>query len=220
MEKKQRSRQAESWIYEVINPLLEVALPQENTLLHKHTWSWRFFSREFEFICPIKNYLPFAMWPIYGDFCTKYPATTEKFSKHDQILSTLSQQAGELFDVLHVSQEFQNKLSQCLQIWTADNSQTMRPGGACDRERFFMLMAENVINNLQDIPYYYANAQLVQQLSSTGEDLLSSNLELVKHLREVRGVLCEQYDVPAARVPGSAREQVLIAPDFDSPLKG
>ncbi len=61
------SRRVEGWVYEVINPILDV-LPGEIALLDAGNVTWRFLQRRLEFIRPIAEYLTPDGLHILHDF--------------------------------------------------------------------------------------------------------------------------------------------------------
>lgn len=69
---KKGSLRVESWVYSVINPLIE-SFNIEESFLKKKNWTWRYWSRSLEFIYPIKEYLDAHFWPNYEDFLRANP---------------------------------------------------------------------------------------------------------------------------------------------------
>lgn len=218
-----KSPRVQAWIYEVINPILEDALPIELAFLERGNLTWRFSLQKCEFVHSIKLYLNPSMWPNYEDFCAKQKRMATEFKKHDETLGVLSDKAKEQFELLRNSLGFKKYVEELLNNWIQSKAPASYPGGAYPNERFYLLMAENVVNNIQELPSHYADSEFwarsgkdirlcaSQELPLAGasrksaepryghQDLIELDLSLTRQLRELRTKLCDKYDLPAAR---------------------
>jgi len=53
---KKGTRRIEAWIYTVITPLIE-ALKIEKSFLKDKNWTWRYYTKNLEFILPLEGYV-------------------------------------------------------------------------------------------------------------------------------------------------------------------
>lgn len=210
--KKVKTERIKAWLYGVINPILESAISCDNCHLEKQDWSWDFLEKKCKFISHFKDCLSHDMGPNYDDFCMKYPEIAEKFDCHDKQVDALSKASEKLFETLSHSEQFLAKVKETLQIWIQEGN--FYPGGAYPKDQFPMLMAGDVVNNIQKLPEHYRHAafwqrfgkefialapqDLIQENLRIGKDLLDFNKNLAKDLKELRLSFCDEFDIPPA----------------------
>src|SRR5436305_5487053 len=95
----QHSQRVASWIYTIINPLIE-AMRSETWLLAKDNLSWRFYSRKAEHFRRVRDYIEVHYLPIFEDFLAENQEFVPKFEKHDAALQKAEERATAFFDIL------------------------------------------------------------------------------------------------------------------------
>lgn len=212
---KKHSKRVASWVYMVINPLLEI-VPIELLFLHKGSVTFRFYNQELEFIRPVESYLSQSARHVYRDFLNANADTTERLSAHDVHVHTLEIAAQEAFTILSCNTKFLDRVKYCLKEYLS-TGQTY-PGGAYSEENFPLLVAEHVVNRNKSIPEHYTDSKFwarygteflefyigpeFDRLDKACKDLLSYDEALTDWLQKKSYNLCEQYDIPAAPIPG------------------
>jgi len=111
---------------------------------------------------------------------------------------------------------FQSIVEQQLKQWTEEGNPY--PGGAVPKEDFWLMIAEQLMNNVEELPYHYASRAFwsrfrqtflpsrfgpsFSELEKAISDLQRSNATLIETLDQTRSRLCEEYDIPAALILG------------------
>lgn len=207
------SPRVEAWIHTVINPLLE-SISVELSLLERGNVTWRFDSEKLAFIRPLNEYIAPPSRPNYEDFVRANRAIARFLQQHDALVMTLEQNAQVASRSLLRSQEFLYGVEQSLTAYLTRPGQQAYPGGGVPEEQFPALMAEHVVNNVQELPRHYTDSDFWKQYGATlrafargpeFEALRQSRDTLFKHdqllktkLLDLRFDLCGKYDVPAA----------------------
>lgn len=212
---KKHSPRVASWIYGVINPLLEI-IPIELSFLRKGNATFRFYNMELEFIRTVESYLSPPARHICRDFMNANTDAIQWLSDHDKHINALEIAAQKAFKVLSNKPEFLSKVKNFLEEYLSTGQGY--PGGAYPDEKFPLLVAEHVVNKINSLPEHYTDYKFWTQygkeflkfyaghefngLDKTREDLLSFDNELIDWLQKKSFQLCEQYDISAAPIPG------------------
>jgi len=202
-----------AWVYSVLNPLTE-ALRAENTLLAKKNISWRYNTREMEFVLPTRDLVPPLARPNYDDLLRGYPKLRPSMEERDQKVEALARAASECWKHLTEYGILRQIVEGQRKQWKEESNPY--PGGAVPEEDFWLLITEYVINNIEDLPYHYSSRDFwfrfrqnllvlrvglpFSQLEKTISELWKSNEILAKILDKERSNLCDQYDIPAAPI--------------------
>lgn len=203
------NRRAASWVWDVINVLNE-ALELEMLHLSDGNLTWRFHSRQPEFIQPIPKYLAPSVRPILKDFLRNNGDAKHALDEHDRRLGVAVQDAGAAFDALMANERFiahaQQRLSEFGRaVWGGEKS-----------------LAECVVNHLESLPANWDAAELWEQhhaeflaFGRTPEfaTLDASKARLREHdqmvfelLEEKASALIAEHDLPAAPSPSAQLE--------------
>lgn len=219
------SRRVESWVYTVLNPLIE-ALRREGVLLKKGNLTWRWYSRKCEYLRPIIEYVEDSHRPIYEDFVADNLSKefNADFENHDKLLAQVEARASRFFDGLMQSNMFRKQVNSVLTEYESGVGATQEyPNFERMKADLPNYIAEYLINRTEVLPPHYVTHQFWKKFGSRferSEDEFagykqrasfralkksSSTLEevsgrLVQGLEAHRLLLCSTYDIPAAPV--------------------
>lgn len=211
--RRKGSERVKAWIYSVLNPLME-ALRAENTLLSKENITWRYRTGEPEFILLARNLIQPSAQPNYDDLLRGRPDLKPAIDGRDEKVRALFQAARDCWKHLTQYNPLRPIVEQQLEQWKKEGNPY--PGRAVPEEEFWLLIAEHLMNNVEELPYHYANrdfwsrfrqsflayrfAPPFSQLEKSIAELKKSNEGLIDTLDQARSHLCEEYDIPAAPI--------------------
>jgi hypothetical protein len=209
--RRKGSQRVKAWVYSIINPLLE-ALQGENTLLASKNITWRYHTQRMEFIVPTREHIQSSARPNYDDFLRGYAEVKPQMQQRDLKQQVLSRAAIGCWEYLTKYDLLKPTVELHLKQWKEEGNPY--PGGAVPEKEFWLLMAEHVMNNAQELPHHYTNrafwsrfrqqllawrmADEFSKLEESVADLVKSNELLVDGLDRARSSLCEEYNIPAA----------------------
>lgn len=147
-------RRVEAWVYTVINPLIE-ALKVEKSFLKDKNWTWRYQTKNLEFILPVEKYVDSASLPNFEDFLKANPQIGRKMKKHDNLRTALSENCEIAFNHLVALESFQNKIKSSLSTYEKENPAWEYPGGAVPKKDFDKLIAQYIVNWIKELPHHY-----------------------------------------------------------------
>jgi hypothetical protein len=216
------SRRVESWVYAVLNPLID-AVSREVAFLEDGNLTWRNYSRHCEHIRPIVEYIAADQLPLYGDFLANEQAGFKnRFVEHDRKLAATEAAATDAYRVLIQPQAFEKQIQQSLEEYESRVSSS-EPGY---RESLLPMaeslpraVAELLVNRADELPYHHSTQKFWQDhreqfqrfrkdpafgaLSRAATAFRESSRTLKDGLVSHRLYLCGSYDIPA--VPPAAR---------------
>ncbi|HVV84519.1 MAG TPA: hypothetical protein VHE35_15730 [Kofleriaceae bacterium] len=215
-----RSLRVQSWIYEAINVLLE-ALGRELVFLSRANLSWRFYNRQTEYLHSLESYVSPSSRPIFHDFLRANAGSQSALEGHDDLLKQATRHACAAHDALVANNVFirsaQDRLRDYMQTPNA-----RPPGGAFPPEQFPNLVAERVVNHIEEVPSHYTDSEFwrmysreflpfgqgptFMELALAVEALHTRDVQITSWLDDKRLELCERYDLPAAPFPGMGSE--------------
>ena len=209
--RRKGTERVKAWIYSVMNPLME-DLRAENKLLSKKNITWRYQTASMEFILSTRDRISPAVRPNYDDLLRGLPALRQEMEKRDEKVETLLHAASECWKQLIAC--FRPQVEQCLKQWKEEGNPY--PGGGTPEEEFWLLITEQVINNVEELPAHYTSRDFwsrfradfltfrsghhFSQLEQTIAELKQANKILIETLDQIRSQLCEEYDIPAAPI--------------------
>lgn len=215
---KKHSPRVASWVYEVINPLIEI-IPIELSFLQRSNVTFRFFNNTLEFIRTIENHLSPSARHIYRDFMKANADATKRLSNHDKLADTLKFAARSAFTALSSNPEFVSKVNHTVAEYRS--VQKEYPGGGYPEEKFLHLVAAHVVNRIESLPEHSTDflfwAQYGKEflkfrkgcefdkVDKACYTLLEFNKTLIDWLQEKSYKLCTQYDISAAPTPSVYR---------------
>ncbi|MGE0820876.1 MAG: hypothetical protein AB7G75_00420 [Candidatus Binatia bacterium] len=208
---KKSTERVKAWIYSVMNPLMEDLLA-ENTLLSKKNITWRYQTMEMEFIQRAREHISPSLRPNYDDLLRGMPILKPQMEERDEKVEMLFQIAQECWQQLVSQLHFQ--VEQSLLQWEKEGNPY--PGGGTPEGGFFQLVAEYVMNNIEELPAHYTSRTFwsrfradflvfrsghnFSRLEQTLAELKQANEALIETLDQTRSELCEEYDIPAAPI--------------------
>lgn len=216
---KRQFRRVAAWIYAVINPIID-SLQHELIFLDVDNLAWRASSGRSEFIKPIQEYVDVTQWPNFYDYKVEHAPFSGTFTRHDEELRSLNGTAKAIYEGLLSSSQFLVDVESQLGAYETQRPTIgpQFPSFNNSRADLPRVAAENVINNVENLPPHYlfapfwnfaSRALLVYRGLPVFESLHSSRVNL-RHvssvlkgaLEEHRLSLSREFDVPAAPVPG------------------
>jgi hypothetical protein len=217
------SGRAQSWVYAVINPLVDV-LTSEVVSLAKGHLSWRAFERRLEFIRPPRLYLMPNGRTILDDFEGVFPREVRPLKHHETRVEELTRRAQEAHDSLLSRPEFVGRARQLMEQHQEEyqRERGVDPWSGWGEDEVVTRLAEYLINQgegLETTQEFFRKAVPMLHGFRTGMEFShlqeatkachEDAVRLVEHLKRVRFRLCTDYDIPAAPVAGIAHfEQV------------
>ena len=212
---KKGARRVEAWVYTVINPLIE-ALKVEKSFLKDKNWTWRYYTKNLEFIIPLEKYVDSASFPNFEDFLKANPQMERKRKKHEALREALSENCRIAFSHLLALEAFQDKVKSALSIYARENPAEGYPGGAVLEKDFDKIIAQYIINSIKELSDRYSTSkfwsrfrdeflqfrtgEVFERLDACGEQFENEDERLLTTLENLRSNLCGVYDVPAAPV--------------------
>ncbi len=209
--RRKGTERAKAWIYSVLNPLME-DLRAENTLLAKKNITWRYQTVEMEFIRQTRELISPSARPNYDDLLRGVPPLRQAMEKRDGKVEVLLRTALECWKAL--TGYFRSQVESSLKQWKEEGH--LYPGGATPEGEFWLLIAEHVINNIEELPAHYTSrafwsrfrgnflraryGNTFSQLEQATVELTKANEVLIEILDQTRSHLCEEYDIPAAPI--------------------
>lgn len=211
-----------AWVHGVLNPWVD-ALGSELALVKRGGTSWRHWSRRLEFILPMREYVVSDHHTL-DDYLRAQPHVNPYVLEHDKLRDALERAAVALHDDLTRRPEFKdlvaNRLAQFLAPAGASSDVVIggqrrgasHPGGAIPDEKFASLVAERVINNVDEVPANYTDHQFwtlyrgdfmtmrhgpaTHALDTARAALEVFDVQFLGQLKEWRFELLDRYDVP------------------------
>lgn len=212
---KKHSPRVASWVYKVINPLIEI-IPIELSFLQRGNVTFRFFDNTLEFIRTTENHLSPSARHIYRDFIKANADAAKHLSKRDKLAGILKSAAQSAFTAISSNPAFVSKVDHTVAEYRS--VQNAYPGGGYPEEKFLHLVAEHVVNRIESLPEHAADFLFWAQYSkeflkfrkgcefdkvdNACYTILKSDKALIDWLQEKSYKLCTQYDIPAAPTQG------------------
>ncbi len=215
---KKRSERVKSWIYAVMNPLLD-AIRVERGFLKEKNWTWQYNSKSLISILPLERYVESAHVPIFQDFFKEHREMERKRQKHETLRVELLEHCRVASDALTDSRDFQDKVSSALAQFMGEFPEPQyHPRGAVPEADFHRLIAQYVVNDVQQLPDYYSSSRFWARLGSefaafrrgdifdrvdeSGKKLDAEDARLITALETLRSRYIKEYDIPAAPYAG------------------
>lgn len=219
------SRRVEAWVYVVINPLVE-SLGREILLLDRGNLTWRWYSKECEYIRPVSEYIDSSQWPNYEDFIADElnPGFKQRFEEHDLRVAMAASTATRFFEGLMQSGIFLKQVKDSVEKYESSvGTRPEYPGLDSMREDLPRYVAEYLINQTDVLPRHYMAHKFwvnyrhkfelsahefepyqergsFQALKQATGALKGVSKDLRLDLESHRQLLCRTYDIPAAPI--------------------
>jgi hypothetical protein len=214
------SRRVAAWIYTIINPIID-ALRSEAELLGKGDLTWRCYSKRFEHIRPIREYIDPHYRPNFEDFLADNSEFAAKFENHDSTVSAAEEQARRFYEIIVASPIFIEQVKRNAQEYKSkvDPSNPYMPSLEPMGDDLPKYVAENLINSVGTLPQHYTihrfwelfgqelrsefepykGRQSFRALEEAVGKLRTASIALQADLERYRLHLCREFDLPAAQ---------------------
>jgi hypothetical protein len=206
------SLRVQSWIYAVINPLIDV-LSSEVSSLEKGHLSWRAHVRRLEFIRPPRLYLLSNGQAILEDFERTFPEMARPLRSHERFIAELTRRAVAAHDSLVMQPTFRDRVLRLMMDYR--QGATSDPFAGWSEADAVEEAAEYLVNHGQGLertnPFWrhavpilqeYRHGEAFSLLKAAVVECHADGMSLIDHLKDVRFQLCDEYDIPAAPVEG------------------
>lgn len=206
------SSRAASWVYDVINVLID-ALELEVTLLGRGDTSWRFYNEQLERIRPLNAYLTRNAQHILRDLLRARPEVGAALMPHDELRASLETAATAAAREILATTDLRVRVEAARERYSLKYPKDV-PTGAYAAEKHADLVAEHLINEVHELPFNYTDAifwkehglefssvmhtPACQELRRARQALLSYSQKTIEWLQEYSSSLCQQFDIPAA----------------------
>ncbi|MFH0902621.1 MAG: hypothetical protein V2A73_18480 [Pseudomonadota bacterium] len=191
--------QAKAWLATVVGPMVD-ALHVEARRIQSDNWSFRHYSKDFEFLWPTEKMVAAPFQPNLVQFLRHYPDMASLVRAHDDRVKSLRSACIAAYDVLLQDTGF----LRLARVATHGDS---------DDIRYF---AEYTINGIRELPQNYAtheawnssaNKFLARreaaslkpkfiEVKTLGHDLCEAITSLLDNLVETQQRLADEYGLP------------------------
>jgi hypothetical protein len=204
------SSRVASWIYDVINVLLD-AFEAESGLLARGNTTWRFFNQRLEHISPATSYLTHNGRHILRDLVREHPEVAAKIRQHDQLRDQLERAATDAYRSILAKPGFRERVEDARARFLAKHANAV-PTGAFAPEKHADLIAEHLVNHIKELSPQYTDSEFWKEhgrefVAFSPADteferalagLLAFDRETQQWLETMSFELCREFDVPAA----------------------
>jgi hypothetical protein len=222
--KKLGPRRAASFVYAVLNPLID-ALESEQRLLRSSNLTYLARQGRLEFIMHARRYVLGAGETILEDLEKTLTEIGTPISEHDRAIDQLTTAAQHAFDSIRRRGDFLNDAARALEAFAQNNpnEEAWRGSSPQDREEFIEQIAEWLVNRAERLyeghrhskfwaqhghalTAFHAKGEAFEKLVAATKSALEASEALSNVLRELRAGLCAEYDLPYAPVAGVSIE--------------
>ena len=205
-----------SWVHYVLNPWVD-CLAQEVRLLSEGNLTFRWYSQDFEFVRPLREYVPPLQLPVMEDLIQARPDLGSRVSEHDSKRDELKQAAVVAYGKLKTDPAFFGTLNQTVEGFQPKRQEVHHDQSGTADSNLLDRVAEWVVNNIRTLPTHYEDSKFWEQSSLTllefrradyfgpvrehSGSALKVFAALQVHLRKVRFELIDDYDIPPSPAP-------------------
>ena len=218
-EEELNAEMVRDWFDTVFNPLLE-RLKDECDLINIYNFTWRFKPCGFEFLREINIYLDQSGKRNLEQIVAVYPSMKKHIQAHDIKLKLL----GEKCALLHIALTKKSQNLQLIYQCISSDESLKEPGlyrmfGSSNQEDHIDLIAEYIVNQKGELPYYHSISPLWNKyrneflailekepllskkkaLIETSDDFLLKTQELIRFLDDKRMDLSFRYKLALAK---------------------
>jgi len=206
-----------AWFDTVLNPGLR-GLDRERSLLDRKSWTYRFYSDSLESIAPFAAHgVSRANLEQFTEF---FAEVASRVGQHDECVESLRLACGNYHAAIMNDPGFREAVRQIeAEVPETIGGEFGSHFGAYSRhEDFLGVLAENLVNNFEELPDYYATYKLWNQFrqrlvavldaselarrrretEAAGRKLFQVVDSLIDELRRIRSALSLEVDVPFA----------------------
>ena len=199
-----------SWVYAVVNVYID-AFTAEAVFLQRGNATWRFYNRQLEHIRPSTAYLSHNGLHILRDMAREQSEVEARLHQHDALRMELQDVASRTFDVLVGNVILKSTVEDAMKHYRL-REPNAKPTGAFPAEKMIDLVAEHLINSIQDLPTHHTDSDFWRlyrdqfaAVSVDMKELANSKTTFLHFVQATRSwledlslELCRKYDIPAA----------------------
>jgi hypothetical protein len=146
-----------AWFDTVLNPLI-YRLKIEASVLNSGNLTWRFRSKGPVSLVPVRSYLMDAVQDNLDQFLSLHPECVGPIQEHDKGLQLLVESCRELESRLIHSEEMQKLFQRLTTPEALGGRDAAEIFGAIRPDDWLKVVAEYMINSVQQLPDYYTTA--------------------------------------------------------------
>jgi hypothetical protein len=202
-------------------------LASEQGFLTRGNWTYRFHRRTLEYIAPLAEHLPSAGRENLEQFLFFFPAVGHLIEQHNHGVERLLETCSAFHASIINSSDFREVFALVqVEAPAALGGDFSSHFGAYSAEADFMgILAEYLVNNIEELPSHYSTARLWNQFrdrfvhvaaapelapyrhdtEASGQELLRSVDELNSALKATRSELSLDFDLPYVAETASVR---------------
>lgn len=201
-------------------------LESERGHLLRRNWTFRFYKQALEYMACILEHMPATTSANLEQFASFFPEVNDLLVEHDRRLGALNAACVSFHEAIIHDPRFREVFADVETQAAAEFGVEFSShfGAFSNREDFAGILAEHLVNNVGDLPNYYATARLWnkfrdrfapvmaspeleacrEETEICGRDLLEAGDRLTDMLKTVRADLSLEFDVPFATETASA----------------
>jgi hypothetical protein len=201
-------------------------LESERGYLLRRNWTFRYYNRSLEYVASLDEHMPAIERANLEQFRSFFPEVNGLIEEHDNRVDELSAACASFHDAILRDGSFQQVLArietEAQHEFGVDFSTHF--GAVSNRADFAAVLAEYLVNNLEDLPSYYATSRLWNRFrerfipvmasheiesrrvetESRGRALLEIADKVIEVYKAIRFDLSADLDVPVAEPTSAA----------------
>jgi hypothetical protein len=195
-------------------------LASERGYLVRRNWTYRFYKRTLDYIESLGDHMPMGARANFEQFASFFPEAGDLLEVHDRKVGELIVSCARFHDAILCDSRFR-------EIFAAVETEAQAEfgvefsshfGAFSDRSDFAGVLAEHLVNNLGELPSFYATSRLWNRFrdrfapamaspelvahrldaENIGQELLDASDKLTATLKTIRSDLSLEFDVPPA----------------------
>jgi len=201
-------------------------LASERGYLVRRNWTYRFYNQALEYITTLGDHMPTSARENLEQFVFFFPKVNDLLEDHDRKVGELTAACAAFHQAIVRDPRFQAAFAgietEARAEYGAEFSSHF--GAFSDSSDFAGILAEYLVNNLGDLPSYYATSRLWNRFrdrfaeamaspdierhrletEKIGQELLNASDNLIGTFKAIRSDLSLELDVPFATETASA----------------
>ncbi len=195
-------------------------LESERGYLLRRNWSYRFYKRSLDRVASLGEHMPVSARANLEQFSFFFPEVNDLLEEHDRKVSELTAACASFHDMIVRDPCFQEAFADIETEARAEFEVEFSShfGAFSNRDDFAGVLAEYLVNNIGNLPGYYATARLWNRFrdrfapvmaspplesqrfetEDRGRQLLEAIEKLMETFKTIRSELSLEFDVPYA----------------------
>lgn len=202
-------------------------LENERVFLHRRNWTFRSSSEDLEYLCAAAMLVPAAARENLDQLVTFFPEIAREISRHDACELRLAEDCRRLYKSILECSAFGKIFHRVARESVHETGRNFKDhfGAHALDSDFKGILAEYLVNNIEDLPGYYSTALLwshyrggfiavlalpevaprYHALEDSGRAMRDAVETLEATLRQIRAQLSLEFDVPYVTELSSVR---------------